>query len=58
MSKNPETMSQEKSGDIQKQIEEIERLTGEAKVKKPWLLWVGGNPGHWRLNRTAANTRN
>ena len=30
MSKNHETMSQEKSGDIQKQIEEIEPLTGEA----------------------------
>ena len=56
--KNHETTSQDKSVAIQKQTEEIEPLTGEAKVHKPWLLWVGGDPGYWRVNRTAARMRN
>ena len=57
-SKNHETARQDKSVAIQKQTEETEPLTGEAKVVKPWLLWVGGDPGHWRLNRTAATMSN
>ena len=37
--------------------EEKEPQTGDAKVTKPWLLWRGGQPGYWELNRTTVGLR-
>ena len=37
--------------------EEKEPQTGDAKVTKPWLLWMGGQPGYWKLNGTTDGLR-
>ena len=40
-----------------KQSDEDEPETGDAKVIKQWILWRGGIPGFWHLNRNTVRLR-